>query len=122
MALGVIAVYFSRLFVAGEPSPGLNVTFGCAIAIFLTGLSLLMGLLVYPDVFRSIRKPVRGSLIVTALLLVVWNIVSPRLEIQYYLLVVIGILVAEIIWLNSLYYNLNVDEEKRMKNSTVESQ
>lgn len=111
MALGLIAVRFSYLFDPGSDH-SLNIIFGCAIAAFLVGISLMMGLLEYADIFRPIKRQARFSLLVTALVLVAWSFIDTRLDTLYYLLVVIAILLAEIIYLTSLYYNLITAEGK----------
>ncbi len=111
MALGLIAVRFSFLFDPGSDH-SLNIIFGCAIAAFLVGISLMMGLLEYADIFRPIKKQARFSLLVTALVLVAWSFIDTGLYTLYYLLVVLGILLAEIIYLTSLYYNLITTEGK----------
>jgi low temperature requirement protein LtrA len=119
MALGLIAARFSYLFDQNGTSQSLNILFGSAIAIFLIGISLIMGLLTYAEIFNSIKRPARLSLLVTALVLVAWSFVDVKLETLYYLLVVIVILLAEIIYLTSLYYNLNSDEGKKIEDAVV---
>ena len=112
MALGLIAARFSYLVDQNGTSQSLNILFGSAIAIFLIGISLIMGLLTYAEIFNSIKRPARLSLLVTALVLVAWSFVNVKLETLYYLLVVIVILLAEIIYLTSLYYNLNIGRKE----------
>jgi hypothetical protein len=80
MALGLIAARFSYLFAPNETGQSLNIVFGSAIAIFLIGISLIMGLLVYAEIFRPINWPARRSLLVTALVLVAWSFVNVKLE------------------------------------------
>src|SRR6185295_601951 len=92
MALGLIAVRFSFLFDPGSDH-SLNIIFGCAIAAFLVGISLMMGLLEYADIFRPIKGQARFSLLVTALVLVAWSFIDTRLDTLYYLLVVIVVLI-----------------------------
>jgi len=113
MSLGLMAARFSFLFDPDETNRSLNVVFGSAIAIFLVGVSLIMGLLVYAEVFNPIKKRTRRSLLITALVLVGWSFVNLPLDQVYYLVVVLAILLAEIIYVTSLYYGLNVDEERK---------
>jgi low temperature requirement protein LtrA len=122
MSLGLIAARFSYLFQANEADQSLNILFNCAVAAFLIGINLTMGLLVYADIFRSIERPVRGSLLVTALILVGWSLVNIQLDSKYYLLVVLGVLLAEIVCLNFLYYSLDVEQRKKMEASLAESE
>jgi len=112
MSLGLIAARFSYLFDPNETGRSLNIVFGSAIATFLIGISLIMELLVYAEIFNSIKKPVRLSLWVTAIILLAWSFVDIKLDTVYYLLVILVILLGEIIYLTSLYYNLNINEEK----------
>jgi tryptophan-rich sensory protein len=117
MALGLIAARFSYLFELNETDQSLNVIFGSAIGIFLIGISLMMGLLVYAEIFDPIKKRTRLSLLVTSLVLIAWSVISIKLDTLYYLLVVILILIAEIIYVTSLYYNLNSDAGKNIEKS-----
>ena len=112
MALGLIAARFSYLFDQNGTGQSLDIIFGSAMAIFLIGISLIMGLLTYAEIFNSIKRPARLSLLVTALVLVAWSFVNVKLETLYYLLVVIAILLAEIIYLTSLYYNLDTGRKE----------
>lgn len=120
MSLGLIAVRFSHLLHTNENDQLLNMMFGCAIATFLMGVNLIMGLMEYPDRFNSIRKQVRTSLVITAFILVAWGALKVELETQYYLLIIISILISEIVFLNSLYYRL-IDKEKRMENNPAQT-
>src|SRR5437773_1767013 len=117
MSLGLIAARFSYLFDSNEINQSLNIVFNCAVAAFLIGINLMMGLLEYHDIFRSIERPVRMSLLVTAVVLIGCSLVNFKLDTQYYLLMVLAILIAEIICLNFFYYNL--DEEARRKVETA---
>jgi len=112
MALGLIAARFSYLFELNETDRSLNVVFGSAIGIFLIGISLMMGLLVYAEIFDPIKKRTRLSLLVTSLVLIGWSVINIKLDTLYYLLVVILVLIAEIIYVTSLYYNLNSERGK----------
>ena len=113
MSLGLIAARFSYLFDPNETDQSLNIVFGSAIAIFLIGVSLIMGLLVYAEIFNSIKRPVRLSLLITALVLLAWSFVNMKMDAVYYLLVVIVILLAEIVYLTLLYHNLDVDKAEK---------
>jgi len=117
MALGLIAARFSYLFELNETDRSLNVIFGSAIGVFLIGISLMMGLLVYAEIFDPIKKRTRLSLLVTSLVLIAWSVISIKLETVYYLSVVILILIAEIMYVTSLYYNLNGNEGKNIEKS-----
>src|SRR5262245_43945228 len=76
MSLGLIAACFSYLFDANENGQSLNIVFGSAIATLLIGISLIMGLLVYAEIFNTIKKPARLSLVITALVLFIWSFVN----------------------------------------------
>jgi low temperature requirement protein LtrA len=110
MSLGLIAARFSYLFDQNETNRSLNIVFGSAVATVLIGISLIMGFLVYAEIFNPIKRSARVSLLVTALIVIAWSFVSTQLDTVYYLSTVIVILLAEIIYLTSLYYNLNIDE------------
>ena len=122
MSLGLIAacsLYIPEQEIVG---PSFYFFFCIALAIFLAGISLMMGFLEYPDIVGSIIRPVRVSLIVAAWVFLSFILVANYLQLNtmYFLLMVIIILIAEIVYLNSLYYNLNVAPgETANENSTV---
>jgi low temperature requirement protein LtrA len=116
MSLGLIAACYSWLFKPEDGLKSLQAAFGFALAIFLAGVSLIMGLLEYPEIVRPIMKPVRVSLFVTALVFLVASMINLNLDTTYFLIAVIIILVVEISYLNSLYYRLNIDAEKSVNN------
>jgi low temperature requirement protein LtrA len=122
MSLGLIAARFSYLFDSNQADQTLNIIFNCAVGTFLIGINLMMGLLDYPDLFNSMRRPVRLSLVFTAIVLFGWSLVNFELPTHYYLLVVLGILLVEIICLNYFYYTLNVEERTKMEATLAESE
>ena len=108
ISLGLIAASFSRLF--DNDMYSLQKIFGYAIAGFLVGISLMMALLEVPGKFQTLIRRVRISLSVTALIFLITTLISIKVDSLYYLLAVIIILVAEILYLNSLYYGLKIEE------------
>src|SRR6476620_4067544 len=64
MSLGLIAARFSYLFEPNETDQPLNILFASAIATFLIGIGLIMGLLEYAEIFNLIKRPARLSLLV----------------------------------------------------------
>jgi low temperature requirement protein LtrA len=122
MSLGLIAARFSYLFDSNATDHALNIVFDGAVGTFLIGVNLMMGLVDYPDPFISIRRPVRLSLLVTAIVLFAWSLFNIPLDTQYSLLVVLGILVVEIIFLNFSYYTLDAEERTKMEASLAESE
>ena len=109
ISLGMIAASFSGLFDATHHS--LQKVFAYAIAGFLIGISLMMGLLEVPGKFSTIIRPVRISLAVTALIFLITTLINIDADSLYYLIAVIIILVAEIFYLNSLYYGLGIEKQ-----------
>ncbi len=122
MSLGLIAACFSYLFHRGHVVQTLHAVFGYSLTTYLAGISMMMGLLEYPVVVKSIKGRVRVSLFVTALVFLVFTLARPELETVYWLFIVIGILIAEILYLNSLYYALNIEERSKNENKMVESE
>ncbi len=117
ISLGLIAAGFSGLFKDHHPS--LQKVFGYAIAGFLTGISLMMGLLEVPGKFHSIIRPVRISLGVTALIFLISALMNVNVDSLYYLIAVIVILLAEMFYLNSLYYGLGIGEDNDTSTTNV---
>ncbi|MEP6514077.1 MAG: low temperature requirement protein A [Parafilimonas sp.] len=110
ISLGLIAACFSSLFETDHSNHSIQNVFGYAMTIFLISISLLMGLLENPAKIHLIIRPVRISLFIVALVFLFSTFIIINLDSFYYLLVVIIILIAEIVYLNSLYYRLIVGE------------
>jgi low temperature requirement protein LtrA len=122
MSLGLIAACFSYLFIPGDEVRSLQIACGYAIAVFLAGIGLMMGLLEYPDIIMPIMGRLRVSLFFTAFVFLVSTSFIAGLETIYYLLVVIVLLLAEILYLNSSYYALNIEEGSLKENSSVKKE
>jgi len=118
MALGLIAARFSYLFDQDKADRSLNIVFGSAIGIFLIGVSLIMSLLVYAEIFNSAKRQARISLVVVGLALIAWSLVNIKLDTVYYLLLVIALLLGEIVYLTSLYYDLIDNNEQEGHDTT----
>jgi low temperature requirement protein LtrA len=112
ISLGLIASCLSYFFDPQGSGHNIGDVFGYAVATFLVCISFMIGLVEYPEAVRSIKRPFRISLIVTAVIFLGWSLSGIHLGTTYNLLVLLGILLAEIIYLNSRYYALNVDETK----------
>jgi len=113
ISLGLIAVSFSSFFDPHDGTHALQQVFGYAAATFLTSISLMMGLIELPDQIRPIKRPVRVSLLLTALVFLISAVVDINPANTYYLAGVIFILLVEIFYVNFLYYGLNIEEEKK---------
>lgn len=113
MSLGLIAAGFSHLFETtadpGHRTIALTTLFAYSLSGFLTGVGLIMGFLIYPDVIRTIHGRVRSSLFITSSLFLLLALLDIRWQALNFMLIVIGMLVAEVFYLNSLYYNLNIE-------------
>jgi len=112
ISLGLIASCLSYFFDPHQHINSLGDVFGYAMACFLTCISLMMGLLDYPDTAKPIKRPVRVSLFVTALVFTGWSLSGINLGTTWNLVGLLAILIVEIVYLNSLYYALNIEEEK----------
>ena len=108
ISLGLTAASFSGLF--EDDNHSLQKVFGYAMTIFFIGISLMMGLLEIPGKFRTIIPSVRISLSITALIFLITTLINVTMDSLYYLLAIIIILVAEIFYLNSLYYTMVIEE------------
>ena len=110
VSLGLMAASITSYFNQDSHTGSAGPVFGYAMAVFLVCISLMMGLLVYPEVVKNIMRKVRVSLVVTAAVFLGWAFADINLGMTYNLLILIGILVVEIIYLNSLYYSLGLEE------------
>jgi low temperature requirement protein LtrA len=122
MSLGLIAACLSYLFQTGDEVHSLKAVFGYSLTVYLAGIGLMMGLLEYPDAVKPIKGRVRVSLFVTAFVFLVSTLIIPGLDTVSWLFVVIGILIAEILYLNSLYYALNIEEGSIKENTPFETE
>ena len=109
ISLGLIAACFHSLF-NDHLLHSLQPVFGYALTIFFISISLMMGLLENPDKIRMIIRPVRISLFIVGLVFLFSSFIIADMNSLYYLLLVIIILIAEILYLNSLYYRLVAGE------------
>ncbi|HVZ95433.1 MAG TPA: low temperature requirement protein A [Chitinophagaceae bacterium] len=111
ISLGLTAACFNLLFEANEEAHSLPAFFGYALAAYFASISIMMGLIEYPAIVNKIMGRVRISLYATALVFFVFTLINARLDILYYLLVVIAVIIIEILYLNSLYYSLPVEKK-----------
>ena len=102
ISLGFIAAGLPSYFEAS--GVGLQNLFGYSIASFLVCVSLIIGLLEYPEVFKEIIKPMRLSIFVTGLAFGLFTLLNPGLSQTAYLLSAIAMLNLEILYLNFVYY------------------
>lgn len=110
LSLGLLAVSFFSFFDTQDSLFALQKVFGIAVAAFLATISLMLRLLEFPVVFHSIKRPIRFSLMAAAMLFVVSTFIDFQVDITYYLVGVLSVLLLEIIFLNSRYYGLNIEE------------
>ncbi|MCB0573295.1 MAG: low temperature requirement protein A [Saprospiraceae bacterium] len=103
ISLGLLAAGFPSFF--GEASgSSLQDLFCYGIAIFLICVSLLTGLLEYPEVFDKIKNPMRFSIFFTGVVFAVFPLFDFDLSQPGFLLSAIAILSAEILYLNFVYF------------------
>lgn len=107
ISLGLIAVSFTSFFDIHDTEPMMQRLFGYAITTFFVGISLMIDFLEFPATFLVLKRPIRVSLLVTALIFFIITLIPIPLNSMYYLLGVLIILIIEIIYLNSLYYKLS---------------
>jgi len=130
IALGLIAVCFTLLFemqAAGESMTQENGNvldailavigmftmrhfFGLGLAAFLIGISLMMGLVVFHKPYDAIKRPLRISLYITALVFLVFCTLPFNMGSTTFLLGVQVILLVEMIYLNSIYFGVMPSE------------
>lgn len=104
VSLCLIAACFPSFFNASDVAASLQKLFAYAIASFLFCMVLIMKLLVYPAVFDAIKRSMRLSLLLTAMAFLILGSMNVQLSITNYLLAIEFILVAEIAYLNYVYY------------------
>ncbi len=110
ISLGIIAVSFSLMFKQQVELAALNRNFCFALGVFPACISMMMGMLLYPGKVNLIRNKVRISLFVTSLIFLTFAFIGSQLQTVYFLACVLIIILAEITYLNSLWYGLKLDE------------
>ncbi|HEX5169936.1 MAG TPA: low temperature requirement protein A [Cyclobacteriaceae bacterium] len=104
ISLGLIAVSVTSFFDMHRELHAGEKMFAYAVATYLACISVMMGLLELPERFLTIKRPMRISLLITAFAFLISTFVSINLDLMYYLLAIVVLLVVEIFYLNSLYY------------------
>ena len=110
LSLGLIAVSFTTFFDVHNEIQLEKL--GYAVATFLVCVRLMMELLVFPDHTRPLKKPVQTSLLITAALFLISAMINVHFNRMYYLAGILIVLVAEIIYLNSIYLILQNREKE----------
>jgi len=108
ISLGLMAVCFAGFFDSHHADPAIQQVFGYAVATFLVGNSLIMGLVVYPQQVQVIIPPVRVSLAITGVVFVAIALVNPAMGTQPFQVLVLALLLIEISYINFRYYSLNI--------------
>lgn len=106
ISLGLMAASLSSIFENAHSEEPLQQVFNLAVAIFLTGINLIMGFLEYPEFIHPLKTPVRRSLLICAALFLILACLPLQLNSFYYLSVVLVLLLIEITFLNAVYYRL----------------
>jgi len=105
ISLGCVAVCLLSFFIDNASANGLRQLFGFAVVFFLCCIVLMMYLLAYPAVFDTLKRRMRLSMLLTALLFLLLSFVNFNLSGTVYLVLVLLLLVLEISYLNYIYYS-----------------
>ena len=104
IALGFIAAALPAFLAENDFTYNLQQILGFGIAAFLLCIFLIMKLLEYPDVFDTLKKPMRFSLLVTSILFFLLSLIQLDISVTWYLSLTVFILSVEITYLNYKYY------------------
>ena len=110
LALGVIAATFVSLFDPQHDGYPVQSVFSCAVMVFLLVISVMIGMLEYPDTFRTIKRPIRISLLLAAGAFLLAGALGLHLGVWHFLVLVGGLLLGEILYLNSVYFMMLAKE------------
>lgn len=102
VALGFLAAGFPSFFSADDNATVQHL-FGYGITIFLTFVSLMIGLLEFPSEFNEIIKPMRISIFITGLVFLLLSFIKLQLTAVGYLITAVVLLNIEIVYLNFVY-------------------
>lgn len=103
IALGCLAAGFPAFFRSSEATV-MQGLFNYAISVFLMVMSLMIGLLVFPEEFSNIIVPMRLTILAAGLAFLLAALLKPALSPTLYLLLADLLIGAEIIYLNFVYY------------------
>ena len=112
ISLGIIAASFTLMFESKDIKT-LYMIACFALGTFPACISIMMGMLSYPEEVKPIQLKVRISLFVTALVFAAYALVATKMSPVFFLLFILVFLSAEIIYLNSLYYSLKLAQPPR---------
>ena len=106
ISLGLVAVCFAWIFEMEEVIISIPRLFNFGLAAYLSCISLMMGLVIFHKPYDTIKRPLRVSLFVTAVVFLVFGCLPLELGCTAYLLSVLIILLVEMIYLNAIYFGV----------------
>lgn len=108
IGLGLLGASFNGIFqYFNEPQQQGEWAIGClgfSVSLFLLGIWAMMSFLKFPDDFRSFKRIAKRAIFITAAIISGLACLPLDIDLVYYLLIVLAILVALILYLNSIWY------------------
>ncbi len=116
IGLGLLAAAFSHLFsgahVAEDQSPVIKTIFGISIALFMLGIWAMMSIIDYPEIFHDFKRPARNAFIITAILIALFTSLPINIQLVYFLITVLVILICLIVYLNGIWFRMMKQQGK----------
>ncbi len=118
IGLGLLGASFNDIF-SHFNEPGLQAEwiskcFGFSIGLFLMGIWAMMSFLKYPAIFLGFKRTAKLAFVTTAFLIVAFTCLSLQNTLVFHLLFVLIMLIALILYLNSIWYNRIMKKDKEI--------
>ncbi len=111
LSLGLIAASLSVMFNDDGHSRIVFKTIGFGLGLFMICIDVMNSLLESPSFYHLISRRIRVSLLVTGMIFIVSAFIPLDISITFYLGAVLLILCAEVLYTNSIYYALHIEEK-----------
>jgi low temperature requirement protein LtrA len=116
IALGMMGLAFNGLFLSGNEGHFFQFSyrqiFSFSIFLFFTGILLMSFLLQYPAEYKKLKSRVQLSLTITSVLPVISEAVTDQLPLEIFLMAILLLILAEIIFLNYQWYSIYSHNKK----------
>lgn len=112
----MMGLAFNGLFLSGNEGHFFQFSyrqiFSFSIFLFFTGILLMSFLLQYPAEYKKLKSRVQLSLTITSVLPVISEAVTDQLPLEIFLMAILLLILAEIIFLNYQWYSIYSHNKK----------
>ena len=109
IGLGLLGASFTGVFShfnePGTQSAWISKCFGFSISLFLLGIWAMVSFLKYRDIFLPFKRLAKQAFLITSIVICALTCLPVQIALVFHLLIVLAILIALILYLNSIWYN-----------------